>query len=171
MGKKVAVGRVNTTHSDEHGEVKRTSEVNKVTQIFDTKMLVEPPYVKMYLDQIAYIRGIPASLMDTMYALLLHMGYDGYITLSARLRTNIAEKLGISKKTLSNRIAELINDNLMTRSSPNDFLVNPDIFGKGSWSDIVKRKKEFKIKMEFSAEKGRTVQTEVIDSVLDPDQD
>ena len=139
------------------GEVKQETS-NRVIQ-----HPAEPPYVKMYINDLCLLQEIPESLKDVLFYTLRKLDYDGYIHLSARYRKQICGYLNISEKTLRNRISGLSKKKIITNISRSEYQVNPYLFAKGSWKSIVEQRKDFQVLITYKSNGERTVQTTEIE--------
>lgn len=135
------------------GEVRAETTSNVVT------LRTEPPYIKMYIDDLCDLINVPAAQRDLLGLLLQKLDYDGYITLSPRYRQNICEKLKIKDQTFRNRLNLLCKSQILRRVSTNEYEANPRYFARGEWRQIAERRESFEMKIRYSA-KGREIVTE-----------
>jgi hypothetical protein len=119
----------------------------------------EPPYVKLYIDDLCELVQVPTSLKDTLILLLRKLDYDGYITLSPRFRKDLYEKLSIQDQTLRNRLVQLVQKGLLVREGTNEYLANPFYFARGDWKSIVEQRQAFQMRITYS-ESGRKIRTQ-----------
>lgn len=122
----------------------------------------EPPYVKMYLDDLCVFISVPDAHKTMLLSLLRRLDYEGYILLSPRARKDMAKSLGIADQTFRNRLNELCKKGLLTRISTNEYQVNPMYFGKGEWRQICAQRSAFQMRVTYS-EKGRVIETSKIE--------
>lgn len=107
----------------------------------------EPPYVKMYLDTILYLKDLPKGYNSILLALLKHMTYadseDGQcIFINSSMKKRIASSLEISISRIDNVLSELHRGEVLTRIDRGMYRVNPHLFGKGDWQDIARLRLE-----------------------------
>lgn len=158
MSNKKVVQKSVTNVVDLHtGEVVETSQTNVFT------LPSEPPYVKMYLDDICMLINVPDAQKALLLSLLRRLDYEGFITLSARSRKDIAKTLGIADQTFRNRLNELCKTGLIRRESTNEYSVNPKYFARGEWRNICAQREAFQLKITYS-EKGRTISTAKVET-------
>jgi len=119
------------------GEV--THEVTRET----FKVENEPPFVKLYLDDIALLYNLPKGCSGILYALVKRMNYEGEITISAGVRRRIAKELNVSAGSIANALTKYIKSGVMTKADVGIYIVNPSLFAKGFWGDILKRRSNF----------------------------
>jgi hypothetical protein len=148
-------------------EVKRdidfsTGETNQETSTKVVKIPTEPPYVKLYIDDLCAIVDIPDSLKTVLLQMLRKLDYDGYITLSTRFRKELCEKLSIKDQTLRNRLTDLVKKQLLIKDGTNEYIANPHYFARGDWKKIIEQREAFTMKITYS-DNGRTIITERAD--------
>jgi hypothetical protein len=118
----------------------------------------EPPYIKLYIDDLCALAQVPESLKSTLLLLLRKLDYDGYITLSPRFRKDACARLGIEEKTLRNRLVMLVQKEMLIRNGTNEYLANPFYFARGDWKSIVEQRQAFQMRITYS-ESGRKIRT------------
>lgn len=138
-----------------------TGEVISQSKTTLARYSSEPPYVKMYIDDICSIVKIPDSLKNVLFLMLRKLDYDGYITLSTRYRKLMCEELNIKDGTLRNRLALLVKKEFVLSEGGNEYLANPRFFARGEWRAIVEQRAAFELKIKYS-EDGREITTERI---------
>lgn len=146
-----------TIHTDrETGEV--TSETRESVSYLPT----EPPYVKLYLDDIAKLYGLPKAGGDLLHCLLRKMDYEGIITLVSSSKKRMAEEIGVKAQTIDNNIQSLLKADILRRAGRGEFMFNPNIVAKGDWKTIYKqRDKYLQLTMTYTQDGERVVKGEV----------
>lgn len=142
---------VTETIVDENGK-KKEQRRNLVLQ-WET----EPPFVKMYLDTILYLKDLPKGYNSILLAFLRHMTYanaeDGQcVFINSAMKRRIAESLDVSISRIDNVLSELNKGEVLTRIDRGMYRVNPHLFGKGDWQDIAK----LRLEISFDAN-GKTI--------------
>lgn len=98
----------------------------------------EPSYIKLYLQDISYLHGLPTTAGDLMHELLNYVTYGTQeIVLTATIKKRIADSIGIATKTLDNRLQDLVKKGIIDRVGSGTFTLNPYLFGKGDWKTIL----------------------------------
>ena len=98
----------------------------------------EPAYIKLYLQDIAYLHGLPITASDILTELLRYVTYGTQeIILNAPIKRRIAEATGMAVKTVDNRLQELVKKGIIDRVGAGIFVLNPYLFGKGDWKTIM----------------------------------
>lgn len=140
----------------------KTGEVVESTTSNVFQLPSEPPYVKLYLDDLCVLVNVSDSLKTLLLSLLRRLDFEGYILLSPRSRKEIAAKLVIADQTFRNRLNELCKKELLQRVSTNEYQVNPLYFARGEWRKICMQRQAFQLRITYSAEKGRQVSTTTV---------
>lgn len=137
-----------------------TGEIKKETIISGINKMVEPPYVKMYIDDLSTLLNIPDAPKNVLTLILKKLDYDGYITLSARYKKEVAEMLGIKVQSVSNNINKLVKAGVIKNAGYGEYKVNPNLFARGDWKTVLEQRLSFDMVVSYS-EKGRTIKTVV----------
>jgi hypothetical protein len=125
-----------TTVINECGEVK---EQNK-TQVINYG--TEDSYIKLYIRDICYLEGLQGKVSDVMFELCKYVSYGNIVLLPTGLMDKIAKDMGIKKQVLKNYIQELKKQEILIPKGVGYFILNPYLFGRGEWKDIVNLRNE-----------------------------
>lgn len=128
-------------------------------QIAQFKAEVEPSYIKLYIEDIAYFYKLDIS-SDLMYALLKYVNYEQEIIINKAIKERIAKELDKSLSFVNNNLTKLVNNEVLLRVNTGVYTLNTYLFGKGSWKDIMKHRKSLKLNVFYSAARGRQIQKE-----------
>ena len=160
--KRIHIQEVNTVMIDENGEVINTTTKNVAA--FEK----EPPYIKTYIADIQRISGFPEYVNNVLVELLRNMGYNNIVLMYMPIKQMICNRLGISINTLNKAIDELYKANILIRAARGMYLMDPNIFGRGSWSDI----KDIRMVVEYNSDGTRNIKTEFQNKLksADPNQ-
>lgn len=123
----------------------------------------EPPYVKMYIDDLAKILELTSGCRSLLYFLIKKMDYEGIITLTKSSRERLAEQVGVKETAVRNQITKLCQKGILRRVGTGEFEANPNLFARGDWSDIYKRRRDFKLVITYEND-SRTLKSSVIES-------
>lgn len=134
----------------ESGETRAIKETNVI------KLPSEPPFIKMYIEDLSHFIGLKERHRDIVFELIKKLDFEGMVTLTPRSRATIAERLGISDQSFRNYLSEVVKTGLFKRISHNEFEVNPHYFARGDWQSVYHRRKEFVMEIRYS-EKGRVI--------------
>jgi hypothetical protein len=116
----------------------------------------EPSYMKVYLQDIAYlydIKGADPILLE----LLKLMTYEGIIILNSAIKRRIAATVDMKIGTINNVISELSKKLILVRRDRGIYEANPYIFGKGKWIDIKARRNNIEYSVTIDKEGNRHV--------------
>lgn len=119
-----------TTITDNEGLILTSSKEEII------KHPVEPPYIKLYIDDIVYLSGLKGHLSGLVYELAQRMDYKGIVALTTRWKKETAETLNIKVQTLNNYIQDIKKKGIMRPIGRSEFMMNPNLFAKGSWTNI-----------------------------------
>ena len=122
-----------------------TGEVKKMEHIATINYGSEPNFVKLYLGEILYLQDMPEGISAVMYCILQRIPYmdeeDQSVILSKDVKEMIAKKLNKSYQYVANSIVQLVKGKLLFHKGSKRsarYVINPFIFGKGSWQDVKK---------------------------------
>jgi hypothetical protein len=122
----------------------------------------EDDFVKMYVNELAMLRGIQAKEKDVLNELLRRMGYDNKVALPVGVKEDICNDLNIKRRhKVDQKTGEVDFSNLDEKGDPKPsvnalnvmltrlctaevikkvgkgvYEVNPKLFGKGTWSGV-----------------------------------
>ena len=120
----------------------------------------EPPFVKLYIADIAKLYTLPKGSSVIMYELVKRVGYDGLIVINAAVKRKIAEDSEVSVSHVSNSLTRFISSNVMTRVDRGVFQFNPDIIAKGLWRDVQQQRTEYiELRLRYSTQGRETIIT------------
>ena len=151
-GNKRIIQQTVVSHIDAAGVIEESTSTN----VFQLQQ--EPPYVKLYLDDICAVNEVPDAARKLLHHLLKRLGWDGYITLSPRSRKEMAAQLGWADQTFRNRLALLCKSGLIANHGQNEYMANPTYFARGEWKAIIAQRKAFELTITYNAA-GKTVST------------
>lgn len=134
---------VETTDSinSETGEVDSELVVTKTNY----KVLREPNFIKLYLDHLSRFKGIQVGLNPILMEMMRSASYANIddrsggqvICLNKWLKESIAKKCNVSIYRIEQAISEFVKKDYMKRIAIGTYQLNPFLFGKGEWTDIV----------------------------------
>lgn len=134
---------------------KETGEIISETKEKVVKLHKEPPYVKMYLDDLAAILKLSSGCKGLLYGLMRQMNYEGIITITKSTRERLAENIGVKETAVKNQITILCKKGIIKRIGTGEYEANPYLFAKGEWTDIRKRREAFKLEIRYTEEGER----------------
>lgn len=141
----------------ETGEIKKTS----VTNTFKGD---EPNYIKIYLDDIAYLYNVPKAGSSLIFELFNYITYNtNELILNSSVKKKIATKIGITVPSLANLICSLVSKKILKRIDTGIYMLNPYLFGKGDWQTLKQlRNENIELVISYDCETNeRTITTKI----------
>jgi len=132
-----------------------TGEISSTQSTIKRKIEAEPPFVKLYIDDVCALSRVPKSQKDVLYYLIKKLDYDGYITISTRYRTLMAKELGVKPQSIANKIQELAKSGLISVEGKNEYKANPYFFGRGAWVDILNERQSGSFSVTIKYKDGK----------------
>lgn len=142
---------------DENGQISQTKE----SEFTEIKVPSEPNYIKLYIQDIAFLNDIPKKYIKLLFALLRRTSYaneeDGLcIVLAPRIKKHIIKEIGWEKmSSLNNALSDLAKGKILKRLESNVYQFNAFFFGKGDWKKI----HSIRLTMDYNEIKGKTFST------------
>lgn len=133
-----------------------TGEVISEEIFTKSKVRREPTFVKVYMEDLLYLKQMPYGLGGILWEIIQIMDYDNVVHLTAMRRNSITENLGCSIHNVNKAISVFTKNGLMSKRGAGSYIMNPYVFGKGSWDKVSKIRAE----IEWS-ETGRKVTTTI----------
>lgn len=144
-----------------------TGVVNEEEQRKVIKLPQEPPYVKMYIEDLAAVLNLPIGVRGLLYALVQRIDYDGIITLGSTSKKRIAERLKIKIGTFDNYLTKLVKSGVLKRIGRGEFEVNPHLFARGDWAEVRRRRdnfgKTFRMTITYSPNGKRKIEGKALE--------
>lgn len=124
-----------------------TGEISKSDTFIETTTSIgrEPAYIKMYFADLALWHGLSKSESDVLHAITGTVDYDGILQITSFMKAKIIGRLGIAPSTFANCLAKLLDKQIILRipNARQVFNLNPFLFGRGDWKDILEQRKAF----------------------------
>jgi len=134
-----------------------TGEITEQQVVKQHKAEVEPGYIKLYLQDIAYLHNLPSNTPQIVFELLQFVDYNQEIILTKRRKEQIAKTLDKSLSHINNSITTLIKSEVLIKIDRQTYQLNTYLFGKGSWKDILKHRKSLHLEVFYSYQEGREI--------------
>ncbi len=135
----------------ESGEVLETEQ--STTSILPR----EPDFVKLYVKDIGRMFDLTKSDDKVLFCITKHMTFSNLVFLVMPVKKMIMAELNMPLNTLNDSIRNLSNSGIMQRQAHGVYLINPNLFAKGKWEDIVK----IRMAIEYSATGKKITSIEV----------
>lgn len=139
--KKVSQSKITETVDLDSGEVRQTVS----TKTFGIEK--EPPYIKMYIDDIARLKELPPGMNKILIELIKSMGYNNVIPAYKPIKMMICNNLNIRMDYLNKAISTFHKKGLLIRLHRGIYMADPELFARGKWEDI----KNLRLVIEYSA--------------------
>lgn len=149
--KRVAKETVSTVIG-ENGEVLKES-----TEMEYRYIEAEPEFVKLYTGDLLKLKNIPNASNSVLLSIIRRIGYDNQVGLFAPIKRQIADELGVSLKKVEQAIQEFAQKDILIRKDRGLYVINPNFFGKGKWTDI----KRLRLQIEYSASGKAFLKTQI----------
>lgn len=124
-------------------KIEENGNVKEVEQCKIVSLQQEPPYIKMYIEDLTAILKLPSGTKDLLYLLLLKMDYENMVTLTSRSKKEIADRAGMRIQTFDNYLKKLVDADVFKRIGRGEYKVNPSLFARGEWNRISKQRDEW----------------------------
>ena len=91
----------------------------------------EPPFVKLYIDDIVLLNRLPEGVAGVLYDIVSNMGYNNLYIAHQTLKEISCKKLGLSLNTYNQYISKLKSAGILIAMRGRGlYLVNPKLFAK-----------------------------------------
>lgn len=125
--------KISTATSNDFGEIKETRIETK------HRIQSEPYYYKGYMsDELAKnICSLDRGEGHVLTALLAMVDYKNTIYVVGTNRKRIEYITGFTHGTIRNNIKGLCDKKIIKRISMGEYMLNPELFARGTWKDIL----------------------------------
>lgn len=131
-----------------------TGEIDNIKTVQSYGIEQEPPFVKLYLSDVIRLKDLPPATSTVLHAILQVMNYQSKVMLMGFIKKEMCDNLGMGMNTLNKAIDNLHKSDILIRIATGYYVVDPELFGKGSWKDI----KNIRLQIDYSTDdKGRTI--------------
>lgn len=145
---------------DENGMVKQQQQTNIV------QFPNEPPFIKLYIEDLTAILKLPNGTKDLLHSLLMKMDYENIVTLTSRSKKEIAERVGIKIQTFDNYLRKLVDAEVFKRIGRGEYKVNPNLFARGDWGNISRQRDEWMLKITYTSNGTRRIEGKAVKADL-----
>jgi hypothetical protein len=145
--KKIAKTETNTIIDAKTGEIIATEQT---TISYGEK---EPAYVKLYVDDVVRLVGLPPSTTTVLMEIIGNIGYQNIFAAYAPVKRMICKTLDININTLNKAIQNLYQKGILLRVERGVYIVDPNLFARGKWEDI----KTLRLTIEYDAKTNKRV--------------
>ncbi len=137
----------------------RSGEILEVVDRKEYKVDREPDYIKLYLDDLAYLMHLPNN--DVLFCLLKKMNYEGEVILIKSVVEDICQKVNLKNRTYFYSLIKKYTDkDILIKKDRGVYLFNPFFFGRGKWEDIQK----IRMSINYTPKDGRQINIETTET-------
>ncbi len=147
----------NVAYSETTTKIGDNGEIIETTNTSRFKAEVEPSYIKLYIEDIAYFYKLDIS-SDLMYALLKYVNYEQEIVVNKTIKERIAKELNKSLSYVNNNITKLVKNEVIIRAGTGLYELNTYLFGKGNWKDILKHRRSLELNVFYNFQEERVIE-------------
>ena len=138
---------------------RRSGEILEVVDRKEYKVDREPDYIKLYLDDLAYLMHLPNN--DVLFCLLKKMNYEGEVILIKSVVEDICQKVNLKNRTYFYSLIKKYTDkDILIKKDRGVYLFNPFFFGRGKWEDIQK----IRMSINYTPKDGRQINIETTET-------
>lgn len=120
--------------------------ISKETQ-YKNSYRVEDNFSKLYSNEAEFLIGMPTRCLNVLILLMKESDYanrGGFILLPSGVKKDMCKKLNYKcVSSLDNVISELAKGKVIVREGLGIYRLNPFIFGKGAWNDVVDMREQY----------------------------
>lgn len=119
-----------------------TGEIKQESSSITYSLASEPDFVKLYLQDLLYLVGLPKYHLYTLFWLMCNSNYANAkygqcVVLTSSLKEEIASEIGIKRVSSINSIlTRLSKKRIIEHVGRSIYRLNPYLFGRGKWADI-----------------------------------
>lgn len=131
-----------------------TEDGEVISKLESTDMVVEkePDYIKLYLQDLTYLKELPKSFGSVLFSIAKRMNYENEVILIKAIKDEIAKENNMTPKSLDNAIARLKKESILINKARGIYIINPYYLAKGYWKDI----KKLRMEIEYTPN-GKTI--------------
>lgn len=118
-----------------------TGEIKSMSTVYVSAPQREPPYLKLYMEGLSVLQGIPLYCWPVLLWLLGRIPYansDPCFEFGTPMRQRAAEELGVKISQVNHAVSDLVKCRAILRSGRGLYQFNPSFFARGEWRDIQK---------------------------------
>lgn len=134
-----------------------TGVVTKEERVRTTNVPKEPPYVKMYIEDLSKILSIRPGPQNLLHLLASSADYENVIELTSRKRERMCVMLGITKQSFANYLFYLKKVDVIRDLGGQELMLNPHYFAKGNWIDIERQRSTYLMTVTYTPDGQREI--------------
>lgn len=119
----------------------------------------EPKFVKLYTQDIGRLYGLTDSSNKVLMVLAKYMTYkSNVVVLYGPIKTMMMQELGMNRNTFNKAIDTLYKSGFLIRKARACYVLDPCIFGSGSWADV----KAVRLSIEYKQDGSKQIKTDLV---------
>ena len=142
-----------------HVVMTRDAEILDVQQHLTIPVGEEPPYYKVYMQDLGNVFGLAPAERSVWEVLCANMSFTNIVVLIKPIKEILVQTTGHKFETIRAAIKSLTAKGLLIRQARAVYLVNPKYAARGKWQDI----KALRLTIEYS-EQGRTIEVKKVNN-------
>lgn len=154
MNKKI---NIETVVKDTQTVVTKEGELLDVEQHLSFPVGEEPPYYKVYLQDLSNVLGLAPAEHAVWEVLCSNMSFNNIVVLIKPIKDMLVQATGKKYETIRAAIKALVTKGLLVRQARAVYMVNPNYAARGKWQDI----KALRLTIEYS-EQGRNIEVKKV---------
>ena len=137
--------------------VTRDGELLDVQQHISVPVGEEPPYYKVYLQDLSNVFGLAPAERAVWEVLCANMSFTNIVVLIKPIKNILVQTTGKKFETIKAAIKSLTNKGLLIRQERAVYMVNPNYAARGKWQDI----RALRLVIEYN-EQGRNIEVKKV---------
>ena len=153
-----------------HGDIiteivdKDTGELLVTRKTKHFRSIPEPSFIKMYIEDVSKLNSLSNTAKNLLFSMVNRVGYDSVITLHLQAKREMCSEMGIkSTQTIENTLKHLVDAGMIKRVCRGSYMLNPEYFAKGQWSDIKKIREAYQVVLTVTYDKhGKKIESNIM---------
>lgn len=137
--------------------INTSGEILNVDQHLSIPVGDEPPYYKVYLQDLSNVLGLAPAEHMVWEVLCSNMSFNNIVVLIKPIKDMLVETTGKKYETIRAAIKSLVAKGLLMRQARAVYMVNPKYAARGKWQDI----KALRMTIDYNAQ-GRNIDVKKI---------
>ncbi len=146
---------------------------------YENRLPPEPPYIKLYTDDLGDLFGLSLSASNVLLCLVSMADYAGEVVVTKGVKERIAIRIGAkltktgkpSLSAVNNALTDMIKAGIINRvgdAGSGIYMLNPNLFARGKWRDIYRQRKSFRMTITYKDD-GKEGIREIVTEQRDAD--
>lgn len=128
-----------------------TGEITSETKTAVKRLENTPDFIMVFTDSIGEFAGLTGGESALLFGILGEATKNNEVVLNKTIKDRIALRMGINSTSINPMITRIVKSKMLLKNGRGVYLLNPNIFGKGSWRDI----KKLRMMLEVDVEAGK----------------